>query len=211
VDAGGEGRAGGGARARVGAAVAGLGVVIGTLGWVLPHTRAEAMRQPVRTALDNLARKQSPAAERLATATAAREALTRVVEIDPGNAQAWADRAYAASILAHDEPAREKTLGIEAEADARRALAHGDAEQEYWLRLGVALDMQDRWYEAGTAFDEALRRAPVRASTWFYYAYHLSLNRVALPRARAAIATCLRLDPSLPEAETLRQHLAAGR
>jgi hypothetical protein len=49
----------------------------------------------------------------------------------------------------------------------------------------------------------------VSAQTWFYYAYHLSLNPVTVPRARAAVATSLRLDQSAPEAEALRQSLAA--
>lgn len=186
-------------------------VLVGGVFWVLPHYQAEAERRPARETLDGLARKPVSVAERGVITRAAREAFSRAVEIDPANSQAWADRAYTAAILGHDEPARAKELGVGAEGDARRALEHGAVVPEFWLRLGVALDMQGRWEEAGYAFSEALGLAPSNATTWFYFAYHLSLNKVALPRARAAVATSLRLDPSLPEADTLRQHLAAHR
>jgi tetratricopeptide (TPR) repeat protein len=193
------------------AMTAAVAIAGAALGWAVPHYRGEADREAARRRLDGLAGARRTAEERRAVAGQAREAFTRAVARDPGNAQAWADRAYAAAIIASDEPARENELGLAAEDDARRALALSAAVPEFWLRRGVALDLQGRWLEAGEAFAEALRLAPVNATTWFYYAYHLSLNRATLSLARAAVATSLRLDPSRPEAEALRQHLAARR
>lgn len=188
-----------------------VAVVGGGLGWAVPHYRAEALRREARLRLDGLAGEKLPPAERRAIATAVRDDLARALAIDPANAQAWADRAYAAAALGRDEAHREQEFGRVAESDARRALALTAAVPEHWVRLGVALDMQGRWFEAGDAFTEALQRAPLNATIWYYHAYHLSLNRVMLPLARAAIATSLRLDPYRDEAESLRQNLAARR
>ncbi len=188
------------------------GLILGLgIWWVVPLYRAEGMRDIVRRRLDALAVPARSAIDRQVVASKARDELSRALELDPANAQAWADRAYAAAILAHDERAREKELGCAAEADARRALAQGPGVPEFFVRLGVGLDLQGRWLEAGVAFSEALRLAPVSATNWFYYAYHLSLNRVTLPLALAAVATSLRLDPARPEAETLRQELGERR
>jgi len=185
--------------------------MVGTIFWAVPHYRAEGLRDAARRSLDLLAKRSASPAERRAIVVAAGADFSRAIGLDPTHAQAWADRAYVAAILGHDERSREKQLGVEAEADARRALALSAVVPEFWLRLGVALDMQGRWLEAGEAFAEALRRAPVNATTWFYHAYHLSLNPVTLPLARSAVATSLRLDPSRPESESLRQDLAARR
>jgi tetratricopeptide (TPR) repeat protein len=160
--------------------------------------------------MDQLAKRETSSAEKRAVGELARVSLGRAVELDPQNAQAWSDRAYAAAIIAHEAPELDKSLGIEAEADARRALTQTKQISEFWLQLGVALDMQRRWLDAGDAFTDALSLAPTSARGWFYNAFHLSLNPVTLPLARAAVATCLRLDPSLPEAEALRRQLAAG-
>lgn len=196
-------------RWRFGAGFAALALGGAGLLWVLPYYRAEAIRRPHRVALNALAHQAPTPEQRRTVATAAREGCSRAIACDPGNAQAWADRAYAAAILAYDDRTHLGDWGKAAEIDARRALALSTAIPEFWLRLGVALDMQGRWAEAGPAFDEALRLAPVNATTWFYFAYHLSLNPVSVPRARAAIATSLRLDPSRVESQTLRQQLAA--
>ena len=200
-----------GSAGRAMAAIVALAIAGAAAGWVVPHYRAEAERAASRLRLDGLAGVRRTPQERRAVAVQANEAFTRAIARDPANAQAWADRAYAAAIIGYDEPAREKVLGLAAEGDARRALALSAAVPEFWLRLGVALDLQGRWLEAGEAFAEALRLAPVNATPWFYYAYHLSLNRVTLSLARAAVATSLRLDPSRPETEALRQDLAARR
>ncbi len=196
---------------RVAAALIVVGAIAGAVR-VVPYYRAEALRREHRLSLDALAGKNVSAESRRATVESARAAFGAAVAMDPSNDQAWADRAYTAAILGHDEtnPARVKELGQSAEADARRALALSRAVPEFWLRLGVALDMQGRWAEAMPAFTEALRLAPVNSTAWFYYAYHLSLNRQTRALARAAVATCLRLDPSRVEGESLRQKLAAS-
>jgi len=204
-------RRSGGGYARSGAALAAVLVLGGGAVWLIPHYHAEAIRAHTRQELDGLAAVAVSPAQRQAVATVARDALSRAITLAPSNAQAWADRAYAAAILGHGRPALVQDLGRSAEADARRALVQASVVPEYWVRLGVALDLQGRWNEAGPAFSEALRLAPVSAPTWFYYAYHLSLNPVTVPLAQAAIATSLRLDPSPAQSEALWQDLAAPR
>ena len=81
----------------------------------------------------------------------ARADLTRAVEISPGNAQAWADLSYVSALWSHVDPARAVELGREAEQTADRALAKSQIVPEFWLRHGVALDLQGRWAEAGDA------------------------------------------------------------
>jgi O-antigen ligase len=186
-------------------------VVLVSALWVVPRYHAESIRRVARLRIDGLAGGKSTAAERGVVLRAVVADLTRALAIDAANPQTWADRAYAASALGHDESAQGKAHGLAVESDARRALALTDAVAEYWIRLGVGLDMQGRWGEAGDAFSEALRRAPTSATTWFYQAYHFSLNPVTRPLARSAIATSLRLDPYHPEADSLRRNLAERR
>lgn len=186
-------------------------VVLASAWWVVPRYHAEGVRRAARLRIDGLAGGKSTAAERGVVLRTAVADLTRALAIDAANPQTWADRAYAASALGHDEVAQGKAHGLAAESDARRALARADAVAEFWIRLGVGLDMQGRWGEAGEAFSEALRRAPTNATMWFYQAYHFSLNPITLPLARSAVATSLRLDPYHPEADSLRRNLAERR
>ncbi len=187
------------------ALIAGGGLCLGFMG----RFRAEGLREAARRDINRLG-VEAPAAEKRSVVTRALAGFVAATEIDPANAQAWADRAYALEIAGNLDPSRERDLGREAEPYARRALDGGTIEPEFWLRLGVALDMQGRWIEAGDAFIEALRLAPARAQTWYYEAYHLALNPTTHKQAQAAVATCLRLDPSVREGETLRRNLAAG-
>ncbi len=186
-------------------------VVLASALWVMPRYHAEGVRRAARLRIDGLAGGKSTAAERAVVLRAAEAELTRALSIDAANPQAWADRAYAVSALGHDDVALVKAHGQAVENDARRALALSTALPEFWIRLGVGLDMQGRWGGAGDAFSEALMRAPMSATTWFYHAYHFALNPVTLPLARSAVATSLRLDPYHPEADSLRRNLADRR
>jgi tetratricopeptide (TPR) repeat protein len=188
--------------------VATLGVLAATLFFILPHDRAEALRYGAREAIDRMARSEVPATARSATRTRARDAFVRAVALDPNNAQAWADLSYALSLWMYEEPARTAALGREAEIAARRALALTAVLPEAWVRLGVALDMQDRWVEAGQYFARAVELAPAAVNIRYYYAYHLSLRPVTQALARAVTDACLLLDPSHRAAQALRQQLA---
>src|SRR5581483_950519 len=63
---------------------------------------------------------------------------------DPSNAQAWADLAYVTALQARGAPARAGALGRSAEAVADRALAASPFVIEFWIRRGVARDLQGR-------------------------------------------------------------------
>lgn len=198
-------------RRKIGALAAATLVIAAGGGWILPRVRAEALRYAAREKIDQLVLRAVSGPEKQTALARAQADLTRALALDASNAQAWADRAYVAVVRAPDERARELLLGRDAEADARRALALSKLPVEFWLRLGVALDMQQRWLEAGDAFAEALRLAPHFPPAWFNQAYHLGINPVTIPLARSAVATCLRLDPGNPEANALARRLSAGR
>ena len=201
-------RAGGWMRYAYG--VVALGVLAATWFFVLPHDRAEALRYGAREAIDRLARSETPPTGRSATRARAHEAFARAVALDPGNAQAWADLSYALSLWMHEEPARTVELGREAEVAARRALALTAVLPEAWVRLGVALDMQNRWVEAGQYFARAVELAPAAVNIRYYLAYHFSLRPVTQALARATADACLLLDPSHRAAQALRQQLATS-
>jgi cytochrome c-type biogenesis protein CcmH/NrfG len=189
-----------------------IGAAVVTLGLAVPHYRAEALRYAWRREIDRSARQPIPQDAERSLLAEGRAVLERATKIDPGNAQAWADRAYAVELWTHhDEPAQRPELGREAEIYARRAVALGPLVPEYWIRLGGALDLQHRWVEGGDAFTKALRLAPSLSETWYYQAYHFSLDPLYKLVARAAVATSLRLDPGNRQAEALRQRLGDSR
>lgn len=191
---------------QLGFALKALGLLVGLIGFVLPHYRAEALRYANRQAINRLADHELHAyGEVLGPAL---KAMHRAVEIDPGNAQAWADLAYATALWAHVEPADTRQLGVDAARHAEQALSLSAVVPEFWFRHGVALDMQGRWHEAGRSFTQAMTLAPANARTWYYQAYHLSLNPAAHGQARSALGISLRLDPSYKPAQLLRQQLA---
>lgn len=174
-----------------------------------PHFRAEALRYGMRRDIDTFANGPAGAGEERALMTRALPLMRRAVAIDPTNAQAWADLAYVLTLTSHFEPERNAALGTEAEQAARRAIALSPIVPEFWLRLGVAQDMQNRWSDAGGSFTQALQLAPNSAMGWFYQAYHFSLRENFHKLAESAVATSLRLDGSRRDAEALRQRLAA--
>lgn len=173
-----------------------------------PMFHAEALRESAREALDRLAMLEPENTNHRRTLPGARVALQRATEIDPQNAQAWADLSNATCLYAFVEPARTAELGRQAEAAADRALRISTACPAFWIRRGVARDMQGRWQEAGDDFAAAVARAPGDATTWFFWAEHLLRKSAAREPGEAALRTCLRLDPWNPAGVSLRQRLA---
>lgn len=199
---------------RLGSGLLALGCLAGT-GWcVWPQMQAEALRYRARRAIDRVALYHPDAEGYRGALPGVRADLARAVAWDPANAQAWADLAFAISLVPHAEPQRIDdqpwiaALGCEAEVAADRALALTTVSSEFYIRRGVARDMQGRWLEAGNDFSQALGLSPAHALTWYYYAYHLSRNPREKSMTEAALAFCLRLDPGNSAGLALRQHLA---
>ncbi|MEX2044355.1 MAG: O-antigen ligase family protein [Opitutus sp.] len=192
---------------RVLAGAAGLGIGAAVLIAIMPLYRAEAIRYGARERLEQLVI-AGPAARSHDALTRVREDLVAAVRIHPGNAQAWADLAYAITFFGEADTGRHGEFGREAETAANEALARCQVHPEYWIRRGVARDMQGRWYEAGNDFTRALVLAPSNAPAWFHHAYHLSRVPNQKPMAEAALAFCLRLDPGNSPGLALRQQLA---
>ncbi len=196
----------------LGAMVGVLAVATLLLGLALPTYRGEARRYAARQAIDRLAGLRQPdLTTQRDVLTRASKALAEATAIDPRNAQAWADRAYTAALWSRVARIRANDLGREAEAYAREALARSEAVPEFWVRLGVALDLQGNWGEATPAFTEAIARAPSAITVWYYYAYHLSLTPATRALAVSATQRVLRLDPGYQPAITLQQALVSAR
>ncbi len=174
------------------AVLAGLGVAVLVPWRALPCYRAEALRRDAREAMGRAAL-SSDATAQPPLLDAARSLLAKAVQLDPGNGQAWSDLADVMIQQARFAPTDTAELGREAEAASNRALDLSSAVAVFWVRRGLARDLEGRWRDAWPDFAEALRLAPNRADFWYYYAYHLSLRD--LESAKAALANCLRLDP----------------
>ena len=181
-------------------------VACATVLWVIPIYRGEAKRQEAQTLIARMAPGRSE--PHLETLLLARDNCTTATTISPLNGYAWADLAQVASALAQVDATNSQTWAREAERAANRALRISSHVAEFWMRRGVALDLQGRWVEAGAALVKAMELAPTRAAVWYLQAAHLSLSPNENGRALAAAGFSLRLDPGNPEAHALRQRLA---
>lgn len=180
----------------------------GCVWFVHPLFRTEALRYEAREMIDRLALREAPVSEWRPVLARVMDKLSRATELDPKNGALWADVSYATALFAQSEPGQARELGAKAERSAEQALARSQVVPEFWIRRGVALDLQGRRVEGGAAFVEALKLAPANAITWYYQAAHLSLDVANRPRALAAVGVALRLDPGKREAQALRQRLA---
>jgi hypothetical protein len=191
--------------------VFGLGLcalsAVGVL-WFHPILRGEAHRRDGRALIDELARVEMGHPDYSKKLPLARSRLGQATVLDPTNAQAWSDLSYATALFAFIDPGQTVQLGREAEGAADRALRIAPVCSEFWIRRGVARDMQGRWAEAGADFAAAVERAPADATTWSYYADHFFRRAFTKEMAEAALEFCLRLDPWNPAGLALRQRLA---
>ena len=188
----------------VGAIVAVL-VVVAIPCRLIPLYRAEALRYGARECIERLIRHPATDADGERSLAAVRDRLAMAVRLDPRNGQAWADLADALVFEANFDQTRAAALGREAEAAATQAMACSQVVPEFWVRRALAFDLQGRWRDAWADFVQALTLAPKRSDIWCHYAYHLSSRD--LESARAALATCLELDPWNPAALALRKRL----
>lgn len=198
----------GGASARVGALCAAVGVLVLAFLWALPKYRAEATRGHARGRIDKMAASEADVSAARGELYGIRSDLARALTTDPGNAQAWSDKAYADSLWALVDPTQTASLGVQVESEARRAIQLSPVVAEFWIRAGTGCDMQAHWIEGGACLVHALQLAPVRADVWYYQAYHLSLVSNEAGPAIEAANLCLRLDPGFLLAQALRQRLA---
>jgi tetratricopeptide (TPR) repeat protein len=134
--------------------------------------------------------------------------LERALALCPSHAQTWSDLSYVLSQWSRERPKESAEFGRRAEAAALRALALSTKAPEFWMRLGIAQDMQRRWTEADKSFSRAATLAPSSLNLHFYLAFHYSLNAATLDKAREQVDICLRLDPSLAPAQALKLQLA---
>jgi len=172
-----------------------------------PLYRGEAVRYAARKAIDRQA--ATGAGDLVQIMTAALDGFGLAVTIHPQNGQAWSDLAYATTQSWHIGKGDLVALGRQAEPLAQRALALCPLNAEFWIRRGVALDMQARHAEGETCFKQALKLAPNTSGWWYYHAYHLSVLPDRKEEALQAVRTCLALDPSNRAALTLQQQLSA--
>ena len=188
-----------------------LGVVLLGLAFRvgLPLYRAEAIRFEARRSIDRYA--TSLTGDLAGIAAAARANLSQAVRIDPANGQAWADLAYTIALSARGKDENRVATGRFAELAAGQALELCPINAEFWVRKGVALDLQRGRPEAENCYRRAVELAPNSPAWWYYYACHLQGFSERKDDARAAIETCLALDPYYRGAESLRQQLTTAR
>ena len=184
-----------------------LVVAVASIREAWPRYKATELRLHAREGIDALAKRNAgnPTLSDLAPVLAM---LQQAVMLDPRHEQGWAELSMVLALRAHESPERSRVIGEEAEVAARRALALSEDVAWHWVRLGVALDLQGRWSDAGLAFGRAVQLAPRNARVWFYQGFHFSLKPTAYPLARSALATCLRLDGRIHQAEALQSALA---
>jgi O-antigen ligase len=178
--------------------------------YLVPAYSGEALRYRSRQAIDALADDSLPPAvfrKRLERAWAD---LVGATERAPGNAYAWSDLSYALAQRSRMEPKRVGELGQVAEAAANHAIGLAPVCAEFWIRRGVARDLQGRWIDAGADFTRAIELSPRSALSWYHHAYHLSLKPTERALALAMVDFCLRLDPVNADGLRLRQRLAFG-
>ncbi|MBI3885443.1 MAG: O-antigen ligase family protein [Opitutae bacterium] len=190
----------------VGGLAAGVVLVVG---WRIgsPLYRAEAIRYESRHALDVQAR--TGAGDWGKIIPPAVKNFERATQLDPRNAQAWADYAHAVMLSWHVTGGDLFALGLVAERAADRAVALCPSQAEFWVRRGAALDLQRRPADGEKSFKHALALAPQSPEWWYYYAYHLSALPGREKEARQAVETCLALDPTISLAVALRRQLSA--
>jgi tetratricopeptide (TPR) repeat protein len=193
---------------RLAGGVLAFGAIGGAARIAEPLYRAEALRFEHRRAIDKQARGQGNLDRILPPALAA---FQETVKIDPTNGQAWADLSYAIGLSWHVTQGNITAIGRRAEQAAREALARSAAVAEFWVFLGIALDMQARQLEAEPCFRRAVDLAPTRAEWRYYLAYHLSARKGREGDALEALETCLALDPTFRQAESLRAKLSPLR
>lgn len=175
----------------------------------LPVCRAESLRYGAAERLGSIERHPQVRSTQIHRLAAIRRSLWSAVRLDPANGDAWNDLAAVLIQQAREEPKAAAQLGREAEHAAGQALSRSKAVPDFWVDHGLACDLQGHWRDAWADFTTALTLAPHRADVWYYYAYHLSL--CDLSSARAALMTCLRLDPWNPQALALQKQLSANR
>ncbi|HWA85257.1 MAG TPA: O-antigen ligase family protein [Opitutus sp.] len=194
---------------RMAAGLVALAAAAGSIFFAVPVYRAEALRLDAREAIDRIAEQRLPVEDWPPILDGAKERLRRAVDIDASNGAAWSDLAYATELGSHLAPGKALEIGRAAERAADRALALSRAVPEFWVRRGMALDLQGRWLEAGGQLVEALKLSPASAFVWYQEAFHLSLG-VDRSLALGAVAFCLRLDPANHEAQALQRRLAVA-
>jgi hypothetical protein len=186
-------------------------VLAASIFWAIPKYRSEDARRDARERIDRMAVEADDVSGEGEELAGIRKKLAAAVDLDPGNAQALSDQAYADSLWALVNPQETVELGSRVEGEARRAVQICPVVAEFWIRLGTGLDMQRRWTEGGQCFVHALKLAPQRADAWYYQAYHLSLAPNEVGPAIAAASISLRLDPGFALAQSLRQRLGARK
>jgi tetratricopeptide (TPR) repeat protein len=185
-------------------------VAVGLAVWICGPLRAETLRYHAREAIDGWGANPAGLALRSDELDHVLADLKTSVALEPGNGQAWADLAYAQTIESAFHPRDAQAWGRAAEASARQATVRNSIDPESWERLCVALDIQNRSSEAGSAIVHALTLGPARADAWYFQGLHLAHAPHSKDEALAALGVALRLDPSYTPAHSLRQQLASS-
>ncbi|WOO41591.1 O-antigen ligase family protein [Rubellicoccus peritrichatus] len=133
------------------------------------------------------------------------EFLEAALEKNPEHGDARSHLALAYADKSYTDPMHRIELGQTAEEHARIAIEAFDASPHYWVNLGEALFLQERWAEAGEAYETAVELSPNNPTVWYYYANWLNGESGRRDDAMKAIERSLKLDPHNDKAIDLRR------
>lgn len=131
--------------------------------------------------------------------------LEASVAINPKHGDAQSLLALAYADKSYVEPIRRIELGQTAEKHVRIAIEAFDASPSYWVILGESLFLQEKWDEAGEAYEKAVELSPNNSTVWYHYANWLNGEPDRRDDAMKAIERSLELDPNSAQAISLRR------
>tara|TARA_B100001248_G_scaffold261923_1_gene255026 strand:+ start:55041 stop:57011 length:1971 start_codon:yes stop_codon:yes gene_type:complete len=136
--------------------------------------------------------------------------LSRASEIDPDNADAWAQQSYMAYFLAYEGLDGAMKWVDQAQRAQRYARKSLDLCNQQWFPnvcLGLGYLLENKTEEARPYFEAAVKLAPNNAQAWYYYGAYLALDRSRPDRALDAVNRSLLLDNMNHEAYLLQEKL----
>jgi tetratricopeptide (TPR) repeat protein len=135
-------------------------------------------------------------------AAAAEKAFKQAIDFDPATVDAYA----ALAVLYNEQGRTQEALAMSEKATELAGAAGGDGTAAF--NQGVLLWNQNKFAEAGAAFDKARKADPKMADAHFRYAVAM-INQGKLAEAREPLETYLKLQPDGPHAAEAKGLLAA--
>lgn len=134
--------------------------------------------------------------------------LRLATELDPGNADAWAQRGRALLAVGYRLPYQNHQNAREAEDLIRKAISLRPDNWRYWRDLGLALTMRKApAADVEAAYQTAIDLAPFSPVSWYFMADYLSYLPDRREDARAAADRAIELYRDYQPAKEVKRRL----